>query len=256
MPITLEVCVESVESAVAAQIGGANRIELCSALSEGGLTPSAGLIRAVRRAVTIHVFVMIRPRGGDFCYSSSEVRVMLDDIEHARTLGADGVVLGALTVEGDVDLALTAELVRAARPMKVTFHRAFDMTRNLDRALEDITAAGADRILTSGGEGDIVRGTANIARLVENARGRIAVMAGGNVRRNNVQDFLATTGIEEVHTSLRTRLPSPAHFANPQVRLGSHMEEHMRYIVRDADVRTLREKLDAIAVAPVREVVE
>lgn len=181
---------------------------------------------------------------------------MIDDIEQARALGADGVVLGALTIEGDVDLALTAELVRAARPMNVTFHRAFDMTRNLDRALEDVIAAGADRILTSGGESDIVRGTANIARLVAKARGRIAMMAGGNVRRNNVQEFVAATGVEEVHTSLRTRLSSPSLFFNPHIRLGSHMEEHVRYVVREGDVRMLRERLDVMPVGRLRDAVE
>lgn len=252
----LEVCVESVESAVAAQSGGADRIELCSALSEGGLTPSAGLIRSVRAATTLDVFAMIRPRGGDFCYSPSEVRVMFDDIEQARSLGVDGVVLGALTPDGDVDLELTAKLIREARPMKVTFHRAFDLTRDLDRALEDVIASGADRILTSGGESDIVRGTASIGRLVAHAGRRIAIMAGGNVRRNNVEQFVAATGVEEVHTSLRTRLPGPVRYANPRVKLGAHVEEHMRYVVREGDVRSLRRKLDVIAAVPARCAVE
>ena len=256
MPLTLEVCVESVESAVAAQSGGADRIELCSALSEGGLTPSAGLIRSVRAATRVDVFAMIRPRGGDFCYSPSEVRIMFDDIEEARSLGADGVVLGALTPDGDVDMALTANLIGVARPMKVTFHRAFDLTRDLDRALEDVIAVGADRILTSGGEYDIVRGTASIIRLVANARRRIDIMAGGNVRRNNVEQLVIATGVEEVHTSLRTRLAGPIRYANPRVRLGTHKEEHMRYVVRECDVRALRKQLDAIAAAPARCAVE
>ena len=247
MPIALEVSVDSLDSSIAAQAGGANRIELCSALREGGVTPSAGLIRSVRAAVTLGVFVIVRPRGGDFCYTPNEIRTIFADIQEARDLGADGVVLGALTPDGDIDTALTAEMVSAARPMHVTFHRAFDMTRDLDQALEDVIAAGADRILTSGGERDIVRGTETIHRLIANSRGRITILAGGGLRRHNVDQFVRATGISEVHTSLRARVPSLARYFNPRILLGEHAEEPVRLGVREHDVRRLRETLDLLA---------
>lgn len=248
MPISLEVTVDSLDSSLAAQAGGADRIELCSALREGGVTPSAGLIRSVRAAVTLDLFVLIRPRGGDFCYTPNEILTIFADIREAHALGADGVVLGALTPDGDVATELTSEMVSAARPMQVTFHRAFDMTRNLDQALEDVIAAGVDRVLTSGGERDIVHGTETIQRLMAASRGRIALLAGGGLRRHNVGQLIRATGVEEVHTSLRARLPSHACYSNPHILLGEHAEEPVRYGVREQDVRRLRATLDSLAV--------
>jgi copper homeostasis protein len=242
----LEICVDSVESAAAAEVGGAQRVELCSGLIEGGLTPSLGLIRAVRERIHIGLHVIIRPRGGDFLYSSEERAIMRDDILHAAQCGADGVVFGLLAADGNVDVARTRELVEAARPMKVTFHRAIDMARDLEAALEDIVATGADLVLTSGGEQTALLGVSRLRKLVHVAQGRIRIMAGGGVRADNVGQLAQQTGAADFHAALRSKLPSPMLYRVETVHMGdASLDDYARSGVSPDDVRALRDAMDA-----------
>jgi copper homeostasis protein len=250
----LEICVDSVESAIAAETGGAQRVELCSALSEGGVTPSLGLLRAVRASVGIGVSVMIRPRGGDFLYSGDEFSVMRDDIVLAAEAGADGVVLGLLTAEAQVDVDRTGRLVeearsrpRAGRRMEVTFHRAIDMARDLERSLEDVIETGADRVLTSGGAQNALLGSAQVARLVLAAESRIGILVCGNVRAENVRQIALETGAREFHASLRKPTPSPVRYRNATLSLGdAGSDEYTRHRVAAEDVRELRRAMNGI----------
>jgi copper homeostasis protein len=204
-PVLVEACVDSVASSIAAERGGAQRLELCDALFDGGTTPSAGMIAACKEAVSIPVFVMIRPRGGGFVYSDAERDVMRRDIVVARELGADGIAIGGLQLDGTVDLALVRMMIEAANDLPVTFHRAFDLTPDLDAALETLADAGVQRILTSGGAATAAEGAATLARLVQRAGTRLTVMAGGGVREENVHTLLTVAGVREVHVRL-TRL--------------------------------------------------
>ena len=240
----VEICVDSVESAIAAANGGAERIELCSALSEGGITPSAGLISSVRASVDIQLFVIIRPRGGNFIYSDHELDVMRSDIRESKARGVDGVVLGILTSEDTVDTARTRELIELARPLPVTFHRAFDVCNDMDRALEDVIASGADRLLTSGGKTDAVKGMNAIAALQQKAGDRIRIMAGGGIRISNVRNLALRTRVREVHTSLSTQVRSTAY--NGGAEINALHGGFTQFLLRENDVRAFKSALHAI----------
>jgi copper homeostasis protein len=238
--VVVEVCVDSVASAVAAQRGGAARVELCGSLIEGGITPSAGLIEVVRATVSLDLHVMIRPRGGDFCYDRDEFEIMRRDISLAKRLGANGVVFGVLEANGSVDIARTRRLVDDAHPLAVTFHRAFDMTLDLFRALDDVSAAGVDRVLTSGGEPTSLQGRETILQLVKKAQRRIVIMAGSGIKPENVRSFVDHTGVTEIHVGLRSPISSPMLHRNPRVVMGSVEDrEYQRFVVFEEQVRKL-----------------
>jgi copper homeostasis protein len=199
--VLLEVCVESVPGAEAAEAGGAGRLELCSRLDVGGLTPDAALRTTVLSVTSLPVHVMIRPRAGGFVYDDAEFAAMLGQIAEAKAAGAAGLVFGVLDRDGAVDAPRLAALVAAARPASVTFHRAFDEVADPDAALEALVAADVDRVLTSGGAPTAVEGADALRRLVDRAAGRLVVMAGGGVRAHNAAGLLAATGVPELHSS-------------------------------------------------------
>jgi copper homeostasis protein len=247
-PVLLEICADSVESAVAAEQGGAHRIELCSNLIEGGVTPSSGLISTVRSRVAIDLYVMIRPRGGDFFYSPEEFEAMEQDVLAAKQLGADGIVFGILREDGNIDTARSRHLREIARPLKTTFHRAFDMSRDLGKSLQDVIETGADRVLTSGGEQKVENGMRRIARLVELANGKISVMAGGGITESNVHRIIEETGVREIHASLRANLPSPMRHRNEKISMGLISgREYQRSTVLPEEVRRLVQNMNGFA---------
>jgi copper homeostasis protein len=201
MPI-FEVCTDSLTGVIAARDAGAHRVELCSSLDDGGITPSIGLIE-LSCEVGIPVHVLVRPRAGNFVYSGCEMRVMLHDLEAIKKAGASGTVLGVLEQDENLDLERTRELITASRPMSVTFHRAFDVCNDPAGVLEQLIALGVDRVLTSGQAPTALEGAHVIRRLNEQSRGRIVVMAGGGIRAHNVKRVLLETGVTEVHFTAR-----------------------------------------------------
>ena len=200
--ILVEAAVETTESAIAAERAGARRVELCASLDEGGTTPDAGLIASVTTQIGIPVFVMIRPRGGGFVYTDDEIEVMKRDIGIARTGNVAGIVTGALDDKGEVASATIRSLIEAAGGLPVTFHRAFDAARDLPEALEMLIDAGVSRVLTSGGASTALEGADTIARLVDQAKGRIIIVAGGGIRGHNVRQVIARTGVTEIHARM------------------------------------------------------
>jgi copper homeostasis protein len=213
----LEISVYSVLSAVSAWKSGADRIELCTARGEGGTTPSYGMIRQVRKEIPVPLFVMIRPRGGDFYYTAEEFEVMKNDLLEARNLGADGIATGILTPNGEVDKIRMEELISLAYPMEVTFHRAFDMVREAENALQVIIDTGATHVLTSGLEKDAVAGTTMIKHLVEKASNRITIVPGGGVHSGNIVQLAEDTGATEFHTSAKHIVPGNMNFRRTHV---------------------------------------
>jgi copper homeostasis protein len=205
--LLLEITVESLDAALAAERGGAGRIELCVELSHGGLTPSAATMRRLHEELEIPVFPIIRPRAGDFVYGENEFAMMKRDISAARDLGLDGVVLGILRPDCSVDVERTGELVQWARPLEVTFHRAFDHTTDLLLALEDVIAAGATRILTSGGAAIAAEGKGVLRKLVDAAGDRILIMPGAGLHAANISKIVTETGAREFHSGLGSVLP-------------------------------------------------
>ncbi|MBR4848066.1 MAG: copper homeostasis protein CutC [Bacteroidaceae bacterium] len=235
---TLEICAGSVASAIVARDGGAQRIELCAALEVGGVTPSAGLIAEARKVEGLVLNVIIRPRGGDFLYDSHEVACMEEDIRTCKRLGVDGVVIGALTAEGDIDTTTCKRLINAADGMSITFHRAFDMCRNPQKALEELIALGCHRVLTSGQAPTAETGIELLSQLVEQADGRIIIMPGCGVNSNNVAKILQATGANEIHASARKSVGSGMIYRNSSVSMGnSDSDEYAR---KETDVNEVR----------------
>ncbi len=238
----IEIVVYNIESALKAQTGGADRIELCDNPGEGGTTPSFGTIEAVRQNVNLDVFVMIRPRGGDFCYSNYEFHSMRRDIDQCQKLSADGVVFGILNADGTLDKKRCKELIDRARPMKVTCHRAFDMTMDPFQTLEDCIEVGFDRILTSGHQPTAAKGTTLIAELVKKANGRIAIMPGSGVNEEEIEKIVSETNVSEIHFSAVTFRESDMQYRNQSIA-GMGSDEGAEFKCRTVDpnrVRTIR----------------
>lgn len=246
--MTLEIVVYNIESALRAQEGGADRIELCDNPGEGGTTPSYGVIEAVRQNVSLDVFVMLRPRGGDFHYSNYEFHCMKRDLMQCQKISVDGVVFGILNEDGTIDKKRCKELIDKARPLKVTCHRAFDMTRDPFEALEDCIEVGFDRILTAGQQAVASKGADLIGELIKKANGRIAIMPGSGVNENTVEDIIRKSKATEIHFSATAFRESKMQYRNNEIA-GMGSDEGSEFKLRTVDperVKKMRALSEAI----------
>lgn len=242
----IEICANSVASCLEAMRGGAYRVELCAAIPEGGTTPSYGEIALARELLDIKLNVIIRPRAGDFLYSDLEHRAMIKDIEMCRKIGVDGIVIGCLNADGDVDMARNATLIAVAGDMSVTFHRAFDMCRNKSESLERIIELGCHRLLTSGGKAKAEEGATLIKELIEQADDRIIVMPGSGITENNIATIARQTGATEFHLSARTPIISSMRYRNSEVSMSSkniEVDEYAFPVTNAERVRLTLERL-------------
>lgn len=235
MHYTFEICANSAESCVAAQAGGAHRVELCASMPEGGTTPSFGEIRLARKLIDIRLHVIIRPRGGDFLYTPLELDIMEEDIHMARQAGADGVVFGCLTPEGDLDMPAMRRLMKISEGMSVTFHRAFDYVRSPEQVLEHLIDLGVNRVLTSGQQPTAMQGASLLAALVRQAAGRIVIMPGCGVNEWNIAELAACTGASEFHFSARELKESKMLLRNPALSMGSSDQDEYAHPVTTAE---------------------
>ena len=240
----VEVCAFSLESCIAAEKGGAKRIELCNSIHEGGTTPSAGLIQLAKQRVSIEIYAMIRPRGGDFCYSNDEISVMEADIRMVKQCGCEGIVLGILQKDGRVNVSQTKALVALAKPMQVTFHRAIDMTPDYLQALEDIIETGCHRILTSGQKKTALEGMEAIEILVNQAKGRIEIMAGSGINAYNAK-LLLHTGVNALHLTGKSSRDSEMVYRKEGIAMGG-LSEVPEYEVVYSDFMKIRAVVDCL----------
>jgi copper homeostasis protein len=245
--ISLEVCANSITSALAAQEGGAIRVELCDNLYAGGTTPSPGQIITARKLLHIKLYVLIRPRGSDFLYTDIEFDTMVADVKYCIEAGCDGIVTGMLNADGTVDKERCSQLVQLAKQagLGVTFHRAFDMCADQFHALEDIIGIGFERILTSGGKSTAMEGARVITELVKKAKGRISIMAGSGITEINAADLIMITGVKEIHGTLVAPVKSKMQYKNDYIVMGSTYGDEYGYEATSAErVKNLLKKVN------------
>ncbi len=240
---TLEICANSFASALAAENGGADRVELCENMAEGGTTPSYAQIKRCKEKLKIAVWPIIRPRGGDFLYSNDEFELMKEDIKICKTLNCDGIVIGILTANGEIDQKRCTELIELASPMPVSFHRAFDMSNDLEKALEDLIEIGFIRVLTSGGAENAFNGIETVAKLIEQAANRIEIMPGAGINPKNIQEIAIRTGAKTFHSSARIIIKSKMEYRNQDTKMGSTDDEYQYQQTSSDLVKQMVQKL-------------